>query len=184
MGHQDISSDIVEGANTSRAPRGWSAQACGLGQRSRNVRAAQSDAGFPRPLSRWRSRHAHSSWPGAEIGDGSGVGALAAAGSIELGLDMGGGNMDVAGGGFDVGVAQQGPHHRQIHAGLGQSGAEGVAQGVGMRGRDAGDLAVLAEDPPQPRRGERLPAGGAPGHRVAVALREPRFFPLPHNVRQ
>ena len=63
-----------------------------------------------------------------------------------------------------LGVAQQGLHHGQIHTGLGQSGAEGVAQGVGMRGRDAGDLAVIAEDPPQPRRGERLPASGALGH--------------------
>ena len=49
---------------------------------------------------------------------------MAAAGSIELGVDIGGGNMDVAGGGVDVGVAQQGLHHRQIHTGLGQSGGE------------------------------------------------------------
>ena len=46
---KNISSDIVEGGNTNRAASDWSDQACGLSQRSRNVRAAQSDAGFPRP---------------------------------------------------------------------------------------------------------------------------------------
>ena len=43
--------------------------------------------------------------------------------------------MDVAGGGVDVGVAQQRLHHRQVDPGLGQGGAERVPQRVRMPGR-------------------------------------------------
>lgn len=62
-------------------------------------------------------RHVASSRSGDGTG-GSAVRALAAAGSIELGLHVGWSEVDVAGGGVDVGVAQQGLHHGQIHAAL------------------------------------------------------------------
>ena len=40
--------------------------------------------------------------------------------------------MNVASSGIDVGVAEQGLHHRQVDAGFGQHGAEGVPQRVWM----------------------------------------------------
>ena len=47
---KNMSSDIVDGGIAGRTSSGWSAQACGFGQRSRNGRAAHSDDGFPRPV--------------------------------------------------------------------------------------------------------------------------------------
>lgn len=60
--------------------------------------------------------------------------------------------MDAAGGGVDVGMAQKGLHHRQVDAGFGQRRAERVPQRVRMRGRDAGQAAVVAQDAPQNNR--------------------------------
>lgn len=121
-----MSSDMVDGAKSNRAAKDWSAQSCGCGQRVRNDRAAQSDAGFPRPVAAWLARHADNMTSADGIGARSGVGALAGAGSIELGFHVGGGQMDVTGGGVDVRVAQQGLHHGQIDTSLGQRGAERV----------------------------------------------------------
>ena len=64
--------------------------------------------------------------------------------------------MDIAGGGVDVGVAEQRLHHRKINTGLGQRGAERVPQRVRMPADDPGQLTVVAEDRAQPGRGQRL----------------------------
>lgn len=64
--------------------------------------------------------------------------------------------MNVAGSGIDVGVPEQGLHHRQVDAGLGQHGAEGVPQRVWMSTGDSGDLPVVPEDRAQARRSQPL----------------------------
>lgn len=61
-------------------------------------------------------------------------------------------------------VAGQGLHHREVDASFRQGGAERVPQRVGVPGGNAGDLAVVAEDPPQPGLGHRLAAVRALGH--------------------
>ena len=90
--------------------------------------------------------------------------ALTAARGIVFGFHVGRGEVDVAGGGVDVRVSQQGLHHGQVHAGLGQRGAEGVPQRVRCPGRDPSGGPVVAEDRPQPGRGQRPPRRGALGH--------------------
>ena len=57
-------------------------------------------------------------------------------------------------------MAEQSLHHREVDAGLGQGGAEGVPQRVRVPGGDPGDLAVIAEDAAQPGLRQRLPAVG------------------------
>ena len=66
--------------------------------------------------------------------------------------------MEVAGGGVDVGVAEQRLHHREVDAGLGERGPERVTERVRVTGGDAGLVAVIAEDGAKPRRRERLAA--------------------------
>jgi hypothetical protein len=88
---------------------------------------------------------------------------LAGTGGIELGLDVGGGEVDVAGDGVGVGVAEQRLHHRQVHARLGQRGAEGMPQRMRVPTRHTRALPVVAEDRPQPGRCQRLATGGALG---------------------
>ena len=74
------------------------------------------------------------------------------------------GEMDVGGGGVDVVVAHQRLQHRQVHAGLGQRGAEGVPQRVRMTRRHPGLVPVIAEDRAQPGRRQRLAPMRALGH--------------------
>src|SRR3954468_11023320 len=77
------------------AVRGCSAHRCGSDQRRKNTRAACQYAVLPRPLpARW-SRYAACR---SALAD-------AVTGGIELGFHVGGGQVDVAGGGVDVGVA-------------------------------------------------------------------------------
>ena len=72
--------------------------------------------------------------------------------------------MDVAGGGVDVGMAEQGLHHRKIDTGLGQRGAERVPQRVRMPADDPGQVTVVAEDRAQPGRRQRLTPVRSLGH--------------------
>ncbi len=53
--------------------------------------------------------------------------------------------MDIGQSGVDVIVPHQRLHDRQINAGLGQCGAEGVTQRVRVAGRHPGPRAVVAK---------------------------------------
>lgn len=76
----------------------------------------------------------------------SGGRALTVAGSIVFSFHMGGCQMNVTGGGINMGMTQQGLHHGQIKASFRQRGAERVAQRVGVAGDDSRLDAVIAKD--------------------------------------
>jgi hypothetical protein len=68
---------------------------------------------------------------------------------------MGGRQMNVTGGGINMGMTQQGLHHGQINASFRQRGAERVAQRVGVAGDDSRLDTVIAKDGVKARRRER-----------------------------
>jgi len=74
------------------------------------------------------------------------------------GYTMLGRQVDVGGGRVHVVVAHERLHHRQVHAGLGESGAEAVTERVRVPGGNTGALAVIAKDASQPLVGEGLAA--------------------------
>ena len=94
----------------------------------------------------------------------SGCGALTVASSIVFSFHMGGCQMNVTGGGINMGMPQQGLHHGQINASFRQSGAERVAQSMRITGDDSGDDAVVTKDGAQARRGEWHATSGALRH--------------------
>lgn len=88
--------------------------------------------------------------------------------------------MDITGGGVDMGVTEQCLHHRQIDPGLGQCGAERMPQRVRVPSGDTGQLPVIAEDRPQPGRGQRLAPVRAFGHQKQT--RRTRFGPFGEQI--
>jgi len=100
------------------------------GQRRRNARAQLVNAVLPRPVIDWWAWYAASIVAGDSRGASEGV-ALTGAGSIVLGLHVGGGEVDVPGGGVDVGMAEQRLHHSQVHPGLGQRRPKRVRNACG-----------------------------------------------------
>ncbi len=157
----------------SRTASGSVAHERGSGQRARNRRASKSDAGFPRPGRRLMFAPAASSRTGRRRRPVR-LAALTVAGSIELGFHSDRGDMDVTGGGVDVGVTEQGLHHRQVDTGFGERGAERVPQRVRVTAGHAGQFPVIAEHPPQPLQGERLATGRALGDDEQPAARPSR----------
>src|SRR5450759_3291275 len=126
-----------------RTSSGSAAHAVSVGQRRWNRSAARTC---------WALRPRALTWAAKAAATPASAGALAGAGSIELGAHVRGGEVDVSGDGIDVLVAHQRLDDGKVDAGLGQRGAEGVAQRVGVSGRDPGSFPVIAEDGAQPGR--------------------------------
>ena len=115
----------VEVPAASRTCNGSAAHRRGSGHRSKNTRAAVTS----RRCFRVRSAQV------VQIGacrSRLGLGTDAIASGIELGFHVGRSQMDVTGGGVDMGMTEQRLHHREIDPGLGQRGPERVSQGMGM----------------------------------------------------
>ena len=89
---------------------------------------------------------------------------LSVSGSIELGLYVSGGEVDVTGGRVDVGMTKQRLHDGEIDARFGERGAEGVPECVRMAAWDTSRRPVIAKDRAQARRGQWLTAVGSFGH--------------------
>src|SRR5450756_1421000 len=132
-----------------RTSSGSAAHAVSVGQRRWNRSAARTC---------WALRPRALTWAAKAAATPASAGGLAGAGSIELGAHVRGGEVDVSGDGVDVLVAHQRLDDGKVDAGLGQRGTEGVAQRVGVSGRDPGSFPVIAEDGAQPGRAERLAA--------------------------
>ena len=102
----------------------------------------------------------------------SGCGALTVAGSIVFSFHMGGCQMNVTGGGINMGMPQQGLHHGQINTSFRQRGAERVAQSMRVSGDDSRLDAVVTEDGAQAHRSEwRATSGSLCPRRVATGHR-------------
>jgi hypothetical protein len=88
--------------------------------------------------------------------------------------------MDVSGRSVDMGMAEQGLHHRKIDAHLGQRGPERVPQGVRVTANYPDQTAVITEDRAQPGRSQRLTTVLPLGHEKQLCTA--RFEPLGQQI--
>src|SRR5450756_60309 len=101
-----------------RTSSGSAAHAVSVGQRRWNRSAARTC---------WALRPRALTWAAKAAATPASAGALAGAGSIELGAHVRGGEVDVSGDGVDVLVAHQRLDDGKVDAGLGQRGTEAVS---------------------------------------------------------